>query len=262
MATGPKISASANPLATAHDRIEGPWNSPARVIDGIAMTLAEAGTLMNWANAKVQQAGKVPVSDRLTGMAKERIAVRKHLVRAAENARGLALLLPRFIPHRETLAFRTEVLLDHLRNQWMDALDDGAAYRESMKWFNSLATELNRIRPMLAIAGRMMAERELQPRANKDFTRVRWFGEPHEFILGHQSRAVGVLWKAWRTTGTGLDQRTIGELIEAGSNRFRMDNTFRAKGKLHAAMGQMIMKDTRGHYRLNAPALPPVSPVI
>jgi hypothetical protein len=86
-------------------------------------------------------------------------------------------------------------------------------------------------------------------RHSADFTYVYWFDREYKFALGLQAGAVRELWAEWEETGLGLHQETIRERIDAERDNFRMAHVFRN----NEALGEMIVKDGDGRYRLAKP---------
>jgi hypothetical protein len=69
-----------------------------------------------------------------------------------------------------------------------------------------------------------------------------------------QALAIALLWKEWEAGGHGLNEATIGDKLESGSDRYRLAHTFRNRGAPHPAWGTMIVRVDRGVYALREPA--------
>jgi hypothetical protein len=234
--------------------------APVLVVARLANQLAHVDGALHLADHQLRDPQDGNHDNPLQPLAKVRDRLQLPLYRCSDEARGIWLILPRFVGNRKRIGFRVELLFHHLATHWCPMLTDAARYRANVKYIRSLQTEVLAIQPILAFASRMMEDSSLVPAHNADFTRVRWYGTEYSFSKGSQAHSVRVLWKEWKSTGKGLDQATIGERISSGSSRFRLDQVLRSRGKPHPAMDKMIVSDGPGHFRLNSPPLPPVFP--
>jgi len=233
-----------------------PETAPIRVIARLANLLGNIRGLMLTADSVItQQHGD---GDALAVLTQTKEGSFMKLLRAQIDARGIELILPQFVPDRANVAFRTELLFHHLLSTWHPRLNMTEAYAASRPFFAELYAEVQQLEPILAIASRIMADESLKPFASSDYTHVRWYGTAYSFKAGNQAESVRVLWEEWQRGGRGLSQATIGEAIGTSGDRYRIDTVFRVGGRPHPAIGSMIKKDGPGHYRLHAPALPPV----
>jgi hypothetical protein len=88
------------------------------------------------------------------------------------------------------------------------------------------------------------------PTHSIDFTHCVWFGQTYDFHIGHQAKALGLLWAEWEKNEGGLHEKTIGKQIDSASENFRLVHVF----SKHKAWGTMITKSAgRGQYKLAPP---------
>ncbi len=88
-------------------------------------------------------------------------------------------------------------------------------------------------------------------KCSDDFRSVVWGTEQFSFTA-QQAACIGVLWKHWQNGTPEIGQDYIMEHIDSSQNRLR--DVFKAKTKVHAAWGRLIIEgQTKGAYRLSEP---------
>jgi hypothetical protein len=91
-----------------------------------------------------------------------------------------------------------------------------------------------------------------------DFTSATWNRLHFTFTKGNQAESVKTLYEAWKAGQHSLSQETIGTKVSPQVERFELRKVFRRRNSIgryeqHPAWGTMIVKDSKGCYRLVPP---------